>query len=182
MAVYNRIPDRFTNLDIRNTLNAYGGSVGDNSLNYFSAAAHINMWSKRKPVKRNIMFNTEDPNWFRADSGNYGINVPRAADIALLTGTYTYDIPVQGSYNLRVGDFAGYNPEATVPFTTMLPSGLILASGSATVVKLMLKSLDSTYNVSRPIYSPLIHIWDVLSHTETGRLLKRFRLQFSMEG
>ncbi|MCS3267398.1 hypothetical protein NXX78_15770 [Bacteroides fragilis] len=40
MAVYNRIPDRFTNLDIRDTLNAYGGSVGDNSLNYFSAAAH----------------------------------------------------------------------------------------------------------------------------------------------
>lgn len=147
MAVYNVIPDRFTNLDIRDTLNAYGGSVGDNSLNYFSAAARINMWSKRKPVKRNIMFNTEDPNWFRADSGNYGINVPRAADIALLTGTYTYDIPVQGSYNLRVGDFAGYNPEATVPFTTILPSGLILASGSATVVKLMLKSLDSTYNV-----------------------------------
>lgn len=76
MAVYNRIPERFTNLDIRDTLNAYGGSVGDNSLNYFSAAARINMWSKRKPVKRNIMFNTEDPNWFRADSGNYGINVP----------------------------------------------------------------------------------------------------------
>ena len=71
MAVYNRIPERFTNLDIRDTLNAYGGSVGDNSLNYFSAAARINMWSKRKPVKRNIMFNTEDPNWFRADSGSY---------------------------------------------------------------------------------------------------------------
>lgn len=59
MAVYNVIPARFTNLDIRDTLNANGGSVGDNSSDYFGVRANVNIFSLKKPVKFNKQFVTE---------------------------------------------------------------------------------------------------------------------------
>lgn len=73
MAVYNVIPARFTNLDIRDTLNANGGSVGDNSSDYFGVRANVNIFSLKKPVKFNKQFVTDADAWWKADNGNFGI-------------------------------------------------------------------------------------------------------------
>lgn len=143
--IYDTIPAQFTDIDVRDTLNSKGGTTGGTSLSFFDENARINMWSKRKPVKRSIMFNSEDPNWMRADAGNFGIVVPRASDVALLTGAYSYDM-VSGSHYRRIADFVGYNRNASVPFGVLLPSGNIATSTYLTA-KLTLYSLDATYNV-----------------------------------
>ena len=51
MAVYEILPDTdLKGVDVRDTLNANGGSVGDNFTSFFTSGANLNKWSKYKPV------------------------------------------------------------------------------------------------------------------------------------
>lgn len=132
MAVYDILPD--TNLkgvDVRDTLNANGGSVGDTFTSFFTSGANINMWSKYKPVVSTDLFHSLDE-WkglngfkgaYKGDNGDCGLTIPTRATIAefrtiLESGTamWSYTPPTGGqSQPMRVGDFRGYNPKAVNP-------------------------------------------------------------------
>ena len=92
MAVRVPIPSQFTNLDIRDTLNAYGGSVGDISSDYFGDRANINKWAGRKP--------TWNPNY----PSSFGVD-------RIVTGwKYLKYRKPEAPY--RIADYVGYNPTA----------------------------------------------------------------------
>lgn len=114
MAVYNILPS--TNLrqeDIRDTLNAGGGNVGDNALDYFTERAKINMWSKNKPFRCNKDF-ANDMDRYNA---YYGLNIE--------TSGYSYAIPRGGNIEpCRLDDFRGYmrNAPDGITFKTLKSS------------------------------------------------------------
>ena len=76
MAVYDILPK--TNLkqeDIRDTLNAYGASVGEYGPEYFSEDANLNMWSRYKPLRISADFiNLFDDDRWKGTDGQCGIN------------------------------------------------------------------------------------------------------------
>ena len=107
MAVYNVIPDRFTNLDIRDTLNANGGSVGDNSSDYFGVRANVNIFSLKKPVKFNKQFVTDADAWWKADNGNFGIILPPTGSLPAVgspMSPWSWDFPGGSGSPLRISD------------------------------------------------------------------------------
>lgn len=86
---------------------------------------NINMWAKYKPVKNNFTQN-RPTNWWKASNGNCGINVDYyhvydaasckavGDDIRAGISCFSYDPPTGGANApFRLGDFCGYNPEAT---------------------------------------------------------------------
>lgn len=132
MAVFNVMPSQFTSIDIRDTLNANGGNVGDFSGDLFSEKAKINKWSKRKPVRDSSLFQIGDYEMQRA---NYGLEINRYNDIwqvfnAYLNNTsnYIHLLPRGVNYNewLRVSDFIGYMPDApnAVEYWQVSPEGI----------------------------------------------------------
>lgn len=105
MAVYNVIPARFTNLDIRDTLNANGGSVGDNSSDYFGVRANVNIFSLKKPVKFNKQFVTDADAWWKADNGNFGIILPPTGSLPAVgspMSPWSWDFPGGSGSPLRI--------------------------------------------------------------------------------
>lgn len=123
MAVYDIIPDAdFTGDDVRDTLNASGGSVGDDFFDYFSTDANINHWSKYKPVRYPADFPAKNAYW-KAEDGNCGFtpkNTTAYSSIpSLMDGNmngWTYNLPrgVNSYRNepYRKDDFRGYAPKA----------------------------------------------------------------------
>lgn len=95
MAVKVPIPTQFTNLDVRDTLNAYGGSVGDVSSHYFEPRAKLNVWAGKKPT--------------------WNVNIPSSFEIYNQVGNISHlrfrHIVAGEPY--RIADFIGYNPQAT---------------------------------------------------------------------
>lgn len=127
MAVYNVIPARFTNLDIRDTLNANGGSVGDNSSDYFGVRANVNIFSLKKPVKFNKQFVTDADAWWKADNGNFGIILPPTGSLPAVgspMSPWSWDFPGGSGSPLRISDYAGYNPKAPHLFSMHPDPGL----------------------------------------------------------
>lgn len=131
MAVYNILPS--TNLkteDIRDTLNANGGSVSNDCLTFFTDAANIRIWAKYKPFKYPKNFNVTDNerssrNWGLSnvpywDNVNYMADYVRnGSPLAGNCGTpyFAYIPPVGGtSEPLRLEDFRGYYTEAVQPY------------------------------------------------------------------
>ena len=113
MAVRVPIPSQFTNLDIRDTLNAYGGSVGDVSSDYFSERANINPSSARKPIHypNKIGVLSEDD----YKSMHYGFDfrqiLPTTLDQIISVGSANYILPRGGIDSpYRIADFIGYDP------------------------------------------------------------------------
>lgn len=138
--VYTILPT--TNLkyeDIRDTLNSGGGSVTNDVTTAFSRSANINKWSKHKPVKLDVKFCQDhdssapnyDADWYKATGTTYGLKLPQlglnsnrlgGSALNMFTGglsNYEYLIP-NGSESepFRLGDFAGYNKNATEVFKT----------------------------------------------------------------
>jgi len=111
--------------DIRDTLNAGGGSVNNDVASAFKASANINMWSKHKPVKLQVLFCQDidssapnyDAEWWKGELHNCGLiakNVINYTEIPdVMDGDmngWEYDIPTGGSlYPFRLGDFRKYN-------------------------------------------------------------------------
>lgn len=140
MAVYDILPD--TNLkgvDIRDTLNANGGSVGDNFTSFFTSGANINMWSKYKPVVYPVEFFSLDE-WkglnghkgaYKGFYGDCGLTIPVRATIETFRtilesgeAMWSYTPPAGGTTEpMRLGDFRGYNPKAINPIGTLDTSG-----------------------------------------------------------
>lgn len=124
MAVYDILPS--TNLravDIRDTLLANGANWSTSPIknanylpNYFRKEANINMWSRYKPVVYNSVDDITDED---LESVNWGIDIPiyenrdyLYRDVVDGTLYMSYNNP---SYNLRLGDFRGYNAKAKPP-------------------------------------------------------------------
>ena len=141
MAVHSIIPNTNVSFnDIRDTLNANGGSVTNDFVTAFQERAKINVWSKHKPVRNNIDFCQDfdaskpdyNATWWRAWDGNCGFSplklshynqLPDITD-GILNG-WTHELPSGGAGSpYRLGDFCGYYPDArpfiasfTVPST-----------------------------------------------------------------
>lgn len=90
--VYDVMPNTFTSLDIRDTLNANGGSVGDVSNDYYSDRANINRWAARKPT--------------------YNEAYPSSFDFDRIVGTLHYLKYRKPVAPYRSSDYAGYNAKA----------------------------------------------------------------------
>lgn len=87
-------------------------------------SSKINMWAKYKPVRYNFT-NNRPTEWWKAQSGNCGINIPSATSNFdnILDLKYTYEPPRGDAYNepFRLGDFAGYDPDAQPQYTIGFP-------------------------------------------------------------
>lgn len=129
------IPDTNINLatNIRDVLNAAGGSVNNNVGSFFSASAKINKYSKYKPVRHVELFRLNDNLYKEA---NYGYRIPDPVNLsAYVNGVKGSSIPSQwakpddASYEIqhgwyyqlptggnsqpyRLSDFIGYNTDA----------------------------------------------------------------------
>lgn len=143
MAVLSVLPA--TNLaysDIRDTLNANGGSVNNDVKTAFAANANINMFAKYKPSNIGaVNFTKDNPGAFVIDSwdgqlvtikdkwwigknGTCNINIPiidNLEDNSPDDTPWSY-IPVSGGQDspYRLGDFAEYDPKATSDMITLV--------------------------------------------------------------
>lgn len=125
MAVHTTIPNSNVLLaDVRDTLNANGGSVSNDLTTFFTTAAKINPWSKKKPVENGTYqfcqdFDSTKPNyvsgWWKG-TGRCGFTIPThstyMAAVNATTGGmngWTYNLPI---IYKRLGDFIGYYPAA----------------------------------------------------------------------
>ena len=137
MAAYDILPTE--NLkwdDIRDTLNASGGTVSNVAETAFKTTSGINVWSKHKPVVLTVNFcqdfNSNAANynstWWQGQDGNCGL-VPKTllnfADVVANTdgemNGWTYNLPKGGSSQpYRLGDFAGYCSYANPPVHDLL--------------------------------------------------------------
>lgn len=116
---------------ITTTLVKQAIGVGSNSVNVLCNNSNINKWSKYKPVR----YNSVAPNrgvgadWWRANDGNCGLNVPNyttmsALFTALRSGAIMWDyLPPLGTTGqpCRLADFRGYEHTAQPP---MIPLNL----------------------------------------------------------
>lgn len=115
-------------VDIRDTLNHYGGKVTNDTTSYFTTDANINRWSKHKPIINKDPFLP-----FKSDAWNKQTGtIPMVsmhsnlqyepALIEVWNGCsedewFQYALPSGGtSEPLRLGDFRGYRADATSPF------------------------------------------------------------------
>lgn len=134
MAVLTQIPK--TNIsvaDIRDTLNANGGSVSNDTTTFFTTAAKINPWSKHKPVPWKVDFcqdfdssdaNTYKPNWWKEPSGQCGLTWTGSTNInSIKGGNWTYT-PPGSDYPKRLGDFSEYVAQCNPPIATRISADL----------------------------------------------------------
>ncbi len=150
MAVHDVIPNSFTNLDIRDTLNASGGSVGDNSNDYYSERAKINPFSKFKPVRLPCRWGSAEPgyfqlehnrvslaystDWWRSINGQCGFQMEQVNNVGnpnVPDPVWTYLRPQGGdSSPFRSIDFKGYKRNSpTDLFSVGFPSKIAINKG-----------------------------------------------------
>lgn len=142
--IYDIIPSENVKYeDIRDTLNANGGIVNNDVSTAFKESAKINPWSKHKPVALNVDFCQDfsstkpnyDANWWVGTNRKCGMNITHLYSITN-TGlqqminlyksgqAWTYTPPKGGqSEPYRLGDFAGYYPEARSFFQSYITKG-----------------------------------------------------------
>lgn len=129
MAVQTILPNQnLTWDDIRDTLNANGGSVTNDVSTAFKSTANIDIWSKNKPVILNSLEPDRNSEWWKSTNGNCGIVPYRITSYYNLPDLYDnwtndklngwrYELPTGGANEpFRIGDFAGYYADALPPF------------------------------------------------------------------
>lgn len=115
--------------DIRDSLNASGGSVNNNVSSAFAESANINKWSKYKPVISTNPFPTSS-DWYGGDDGRCGLNFkPIEIDLGSQLQAFqrirsAYKDSTQWNYILpqppyRLGDFRGYARNSIRPFNSI---------------------------------------------------------------
>lgn len=177
MAIYSILPS--TNLryqDIRDTLNANGGTVGNTSADansIWSANAKINMWSRNKPVVVDAMAKITDADRvninFGLDASTYNslFAQPSAVEInnkvtnishdtngflyKLAKGLlkyWQYNKPVAGRDWLRISDFLGYYPYAVSPLPKALSYYYAFSAAGAVNIPITTNTItDTDHNV-----------------------------------
>lgn len=149
------IPNTNVNLanNVRDVLNAAGGSVNNAFISFFQETAKINRWAKYKPVKHTKLFDLTKDDIMQAKAGlvpNQSLTVLKSAitpngissavnktvsEVVAQIAPYRYDRPTGGaSRPWRLGDFRGYNTETTPP------------DSGATDLKIALTSIESYVN------------------------------------
>lgn len=115
------IPDTNVNLatNVRDVLNAAGGSVGNNVISFFKPEAKINKWARNKPEDFESDIALSD---HERSTNNYSFDVQSITG-AITTlfsnaeSSWAYRMPKGGKESpYRVGDFRGYNTDAQPPF------------------------------------------------------------------
>ena len=104
--------------DIRDCLNANGGSVTNDVSSAFKETAEVNPWSKYKPVPYREAFTESSPNWYMGNNWFCGLKFSTFdyLDDYKNNTAFKWDNPKGGeSSPYRLGDFRGYNAKAT-PF------------------------------------------------------------------
>lgn len=146
MAVYDILPSsNLTDSDIRDTLRAGGGAVDFDSRSWFKQEAHINLYSRYKPICHPEILSPVD--FYK---GVYSMEPDRNGDCGLWIedkvaypiggslsskcsaiqdasgNTWSYRHP-DGSFNepLRSSDFRGYNDKAVPPIIAEIAGGTI---------------------------------------------------------
>lgn len=107
------VPNTNVNLatNVRDILNAAGGSVNNDLTTFFKAAAKINKFAKHKPIAYNQLFDITDAQ-IRNSRGGLTIASPTYAGIAA-SSPWTHVLPAGGaSQPFRLGDFKGYQTDA----------------------------------------------------------------------
>ena len=120
-------------VDIRDTLNAYGGKVSNKTTSFFKPEANINRWSKHKPIIvgkapeyiRFINFDDEVWNNQPGEAPTLYIGLTPNTQPDKLKEVwegcseedwFKYELPVGGQNQpFRMGDFRGYRADATSP-------------------------------------------------------------------
>lgn len=120
---------------VRDVLNAAGGSVGNDITSFFKSAAKLNMWSKYKPVVSTTLFYSFalwKSSGYRGDNGDCGLNInvysPDNFMEAAQAGTtgWSYTPPKGGTDQpMRLGDFRGYCTDAYNPTGAVTTNGII---------------------------------------------------------
>lgn len=124
MQIYKVIPNNPNIVMVRNTLAVYGGlTVDTRDLGTLCQSAG-NKWSKYKPVRFNNQLNVTD--WWRDSSGYCGLDVKKYTTMSDMYTALRNNVPqwgyskprglTYGEY-YRLLDFAGYDAEATPPYS-----------------------------------------------------------------
>lgn len=146
--------DLYIPTDIRDVLNEAGGSVTDDTVTFFSAAAKLNMWSKYKPVVSASLFADDDKRW-KGDDGKCGLTILSKETSMEDFHTYLDDGTALWSYMppaggvtepMRIGDFRGYNTDAVNPIGELTTNG-ISENGSATTAGTVEFAIDVVDNL-----------------------------------
>ena len=134
MTVYKRLPrpingveNKLKSVDIRDTLNHFGGKVTNKTSTFFTADANINRWSKHKPIVTNfkdeVILSYDSDKWDNQQGYAPRImNNSRENRITAWQGStedewFPYTPPKGGEDEpRRKGDFRGYRADATSPF------------------------------------------------------------------
>ena len=110
-------------VDIRDTINEYGGQA-NNDLTTFFQNNDANKWAKYKDVIYHSNFPVYNGDWWKATDGCCGFDpdsiIFNTIDDLIYAynnnTTYQYVTPVGGTYQpLRLGDFRGYTYKAAAP-------------------------------------------------------------------
>lgn len=133
MTVYKRLPrpingveNQLKSVDIRDTLNAYGGKVNNKTSSFFTADANINRWSKHKPIvtnfKNEVILAYDSDKWNKQQGSAPRYYKDSNTIITAWQGStedewFPYTPPKGGEDEpRRKGDFRGYRADATSPF------------------------------------------------------------------
>lgn len=173
MAVLTKIPDApVVYDDLRDTLNANGGSTNNEHKSYFVAAAKVNWKARWKPVPfPKDVVSDADEHWrgkINGDdynTGRCGVDYPTYTSTASLVGVsnpaslWKHKFPAGGSAQpYRISDYRKYNPKAAniLASVTRTPpaGGIIIIGGGANSMIL------ATFNDNRNT--------DALDYTEIG--------------
>ena len=149
MSELNKIPDKPNEVkmvDIRDTLNANGGSVTDNLITFFRPDANLAAFSRRKPhvnTRKPVIGYMETADMAKTTLADgrvirrYGLEMlgglktPAAVYVEVKDNGglgYRYPLPTGGQTQpYRLTDFCGYNPKAKVPLDTTFGTGYTFA-------------------------------------------------------
>lgn len=148
MAKLNRIPTTGVNLiDIRDTLNGNGGSVGNELLQFFKTSAKNNKWSKWKPIIVSSDF-VDNESTFK--TYNWGISIPSTYDLyeafnGVGESSWGYGLPSGGTSSpYRLGDYRSYRPNSTSPFRELEVSHVSAIAGDSVTVTLYCRMFNTT--------------------------------------
>lgn len=141
-------------MHVRNILSYPSTDVGTLCGGVAACAEKINKWAKYKPVRYNFSDNRPS-DWWKAQDGNCGLNVPVYTTIEALitaiknnTAMWNYMPPRGGSSEpFRLGDYRGYNHNAINPVTiSTLPPIVYKDSMSTIGMAIDMAAIDSALN------------------------------------